>query len=397
MESLGLDHGLADDDAGGNLDPRAAAAVACRPRHGSAGQPALTCGVARRLARRRRAGLARPRRCRPPQSGTTSRWPRTSVPAWGTRSSIGWLSRCWAASTRAAPTSCPFERRCRRSRRWPISDRCCARYGRARTQPSAGPVFAGLAGGVGRLAEALTASLAAAGADIVLDTTVRELARLPAGWELVTGSAANPKTINADAVVLALPAAPASRLLAATAPLAAQDLAAIDYASMAIVTLAFSAAAFEKPLTGSGFLVPAVDGRLIKAATFSTQKWGWYDTSDGVLVRCSIGRSWRRRRSAAIRRRAGRGRGARSRGGGRGPRAYPATRSSRAGAVGCRSTASATLTGSPASRRRWRPCLVWSPAERRSTASGFLRALAAGRRQRPSSSRSCSARENRPP
>lgn len=159
-----------------------------------------------------------------------------------------------------------------------------------RTQPSAGPVFAGLDGGVGRLAEALTASLAAAGADIVLDTTVRELAQSPAGWELVTGSAANPKTVSADAVVVAIPAAPASRLLAATAPWAAQDLAAIDYASMAIVTLAFSAVAFEKPLTGSGFLVPAVDGRLIKAATFSTQKWGWYDEADGVLVRCSIGR-----------------------------------------------------------------------------------------------------------
>lgn len=158
------------------------------------------------------------------------------------------------------------------------------------TQPTAGPVFAGLAGGVGRLAEALTASLAAAGADIVLDTTVRELAQRPAGWELVTGSAASPKTIRADAVVLAIPAAPASRLLAATVPWAAQDLAAIDYSSMAIVTLAFSAAAFEKPLTGSGFLVPAVDGRLIKAATFSTQKWGWYDEADGVLVRCSIGR-----------------------------------------------------------------------------------------------------------
>ena len=158
------------------------------------------------------------------------------------------------------------------------------------TQPQAGPVFAGLAGGVGRLAEALTASLAAAGVDIVLDTTVRALVRLPAGWELVTGSAANPKSISADAVVLALPATPAGRLLAETAPWAAQDLAAIDYASMAVVTLAFSAAAFEKPLAGSGFLVPAVDGRLIKAATFSTQKWGWYAETDGVLVRCSVGR-----------------------------------------------------------------------------------------------------------
>jgi oxygen-dependent protoporphyrinogen oxidase len=157
-------------------------------------------------------------------------------------------------------------------------------------QPQAGPVFAGLAGGVGRLAEALTESLTAASADVMLDTTVRELARLPVGWRLVTGSTAHPKTIDADAVVLALPAAPAARLLAATAPWAARDLAAIDYASMAIVSLAFPASAFEKSLTGSGFLVPAVDGRLIKAATFSTQKWAWYDESDTVLVRCSVGR-----------------------------------------------------------------------------------------------------------
>lgn len=162
---------------------------------------------------------------------------------------------------------------------------------RSRTaDPSAGPVFAGLAGGVGQLAETLTTSLEAAGADIVLDTTVRELERLPVGWRLVAGSAANPKTIDADAVVLALPATPAGRLLAVAAPGAARDLAAIDYASMVIITLAFSASAFGKPFTGSGFLVPAVDGRLIKAATFSTQKWGWYDDADGVLVRCSVGR-----------------------------------------------------------------------------------------------------------
>ena len=158
------------------------------------------------------------------------------------------------------------------------------------SQPLAGPVFAGLVGGVGRLAEVLTASITAAGADVVLDATVRELARLPAGWRLVTGSAASPKTIDADAVVLAIPATPAGRLLAAAAPWAARDFAAIDYASMAVVTLAFSASAFGKPFTGSGFLVPSVDGRLIKAATFSTVKWGWYDDSDGVLVRCSIGR-----------------------------------------------------------------------------------------------------------
>jgi oxygen-dependent protoporphyrinogen oxidase len=156
--------------------------------------------------------------------------------------------------------------------------------------PNASPVFAGLPGGVGRLAEALTVAVGAADASIVLDTAVRSLERLPAGFRLVAGSAASPNTFDADAVVLALPATPAARLLALSVPTAAAELAAIEYASMAIVTLAFSSSSFGKPLAGSGFLVPAVDGRLIKAATFSTQKWGWYVEGDEVLVRCSIGR-----------------------------------------------------------------------------------------------------------
>jgi protoporphyrinogen/coproporphyrinogen III oxidase len=162
-----------------------------------------------------------------------------------------------------------------------------------RSPAASGPVFAGLAGGVGRLAEVLTIAIAAGGGSVVFDAAVRELERLSAGWRLVAGSAASPTAVEADAVVLALPATPASRLLAAAAPSAAADLGAIEYASMAIVTLAFSASAFAaNPLRGSGFLVPAVERRLIKAVTFSTRKWDWYAEGgrDLVLVRCSVGR-----------------------------------------------------------------------------------------------------------
>ena len=163
----------------------------------------------------------------------------------------------------------------------------------SRRRTASGPVFAGLAGGVGRLAEVLTIAIAAGGGSVVFNAAVRELERLPAGWRLVAGSAASPTAFEADAVVLALPATPASRLLAVSSPSAAADLGAIEYASMAVVTLAFSASAFAaNPLRGSGFLVPTIDGRLIKAATFSTRKWGWYAEAgrDLVLVRCSVGR-----------------------------------------------------------------------------------------------------------
>jgi oxygen-dependent protoporphyrinogen oxidase len=160
---------------------------------------------------------------------------------------------------------------------------------RAVAPANAGPVFAGLPGGVGRLTETLTESVISRGVVVRLDSTVRELARTSSGWRLVVGSAAAPETIEPDAVLIATPAAPAGRLLASVAPTVAGELGAIEYASMAIVTMAFSRSASEKPLNGSGFLVPAVAGKLIKAATFSSMKWGWYP-EDLVVLRCSIGR-----------------------------------------------------------------------------------------------------------
>jgi oxygen-dependent protoporphyrinogen oxidase len=120
----------------------------------------------------------------------------------------------------------------------------------------------------------------------------RELARTPSGWRLTVGSAHAPEAVEADAVILAVPATPASRLLAREAAAAGAALAEIKAASMAIVTLAYPASAFPEPLTRSGFLVPAVDSRVVKAVTFSTVKWPHLrrSESDPHVVRCSVGR-----------------------------------------------------------------------------------------------------------
>ena len=103
-------------------------------------------------------------------------------------------------------------------------------------------------------------------------------------------------------MILALPARPAGRLLAQVPGVSAAvtALAEISYASMAIVTLAYPRAAFPgaglTALGLSGYLVPAVDGRAVKAATFSTVKWPHLAvaTAGGAepleIVRCSVGR-----------------------------------------------------------------------------------------------------------
>jgi oxygen-dependent protoporphyrinogen oxidase len=151
------------------------------------------------------------------------------------------------------------------------------------------PVFAGLVGGIGQLPEAVVRAFEI---DVRVGATVRELAHArDGGWNLVVGSTRDAEIRHANAVILATPARATARLLSDVAPSAALELAHIEYASMAIVTMAFRARDF--PATeGSGFLVPPVDGLTVKAATFSFAKWDWVrEAGDDLLVmRCSIGR-----------------------------------------------------------------------------------------------------------
>ncbi|MFD5519810.1 protoporphyrinogen oxidase [Streptomyces sp. NPDC127066] len=159
-----------------------------------------------------------------------------------------------------------------------------------------GPVFMGIDGGVGRLPLAVAESVTARGGEILTGTPVTELRRTTAAgtgesaraaWRVVAGD----RVLHADAVVLALPAPAASALLRAEAPAAAAELAAVEYASMALVTLAYRSEGVTLP-EGSGFLVPPVDGHTIKASTFASRKWGWIaDQDPGLLVlRTSVGR-----------------------------------------------------------------------------------------------------------
>jgi oxygen-dependent protoporphyrinogen oxidase len=157
--------------------------------------------------------------------------------------------------------------------------------------PDAGPVFAGIRGGVGRLPLTLADQLTAAGVRISTGTTVRALRRTPTGWRLETGPASAPEYLEAAAVILAVPPAAASRLLAAEVPAAAIELAGIRTASVAVVAAALPADQLAG-LTGSGLLIPPVEGTSIKAATFSSAKWDWISTAgDPLVVRLSLGRA----------------------------------------------------------------------------------------------------------
>jgi oxygen-dependent protoporphyrinogen oxidase len=113
-----------------------------------------------------------------------------------------------------------------------------------------GSVFTSLDGGLGMLPDWLAK---ASGAEVRTSAVVRELAPAAAGWRLTVGSAAAPERIDADAVIVAIPARPAGRLLAAVpgASAAVTALGDISYASMAIVTLAYPRSAWP-PSAGAG-------------------------------------------------------------------------------------------------------------------------------------------------
>ncbi|MFI2345575.1 protoporphyrinogen oxidase [Streptomyces sp. NPDC019443] len=155
-------------------------------------------------------------------------------------------------------------------------------------QQAAGPVFMGIEGGVGQLPGAVADAVRARGGEILMETPVLGLTRSAEGWQIRTDQ----RVIAAEGVVLATPAWSASALLAAESPAAAAELGQIEYASMALVTMAFRRTDLAGMPEGSGFLVPPVDGRTIKASTFSTRKWSWVDKgSPGLFVlRTSIGR-----------------------------------------------------------------------------------------------------------
>ena len=138
------------------------------------------------------------------------------------------------------------------------------------------PVFASLTGGLGTLPEVLERALLTAGVRVRKRAMARAMRRVGAGWVVSTGPTTDVVDERFDAVVVAVPAAPASRLLKDVAPAAG--------------------VALEGPpppvLDGSGFLVPPTEPLTIKASTFSSVKWPWLAAAhpDRTFLRASVGR-----------------------------------------------------------------------------------------------------------
>ena len=92
-------------------------------------------------------------------------------------------------------------------------------------------MFAGIRGGVGRLPAAIAD---ASGCRRPHRRDGPRSGPYPYGWRIETGPAARPEAVDADAVIVAVPATPAARLLSDAVPMASTELAGLEYASVAV-------------------------------------------------------------------------------------------------------------------------------------------------------------------
>ncbi len=157
---------------------------------------------------------------------------------------------------------------------------------KATTAPGATyPPFVSLEGGMGRLVDAIVATLPATSLRTGSTVTLLE-SQVGGGYTVLLE---NGETLSADGVILATPAFVTASLLHTIDPVLADAHAAIPYASSALVTLAYRKSDLSRVPEGYGYVVPSIAGSDVLAATWSSNKWAGRAAEDLLLCRVYIG------------------------------------------------------------------------------------------------------------
>jgi len=154
-----------------------------------------------------------------------------------------------------------------------------------------GSAFLTLRGGLGRLVDAIAATLPAG--SVRLGVAAVDISRKNTGYRVTLSSG---EELEADAIVLATPPDVTASLLRALAPAAAQLLGGIESVPVATIALKYPQGRVTLP-SATGFLVPRREARLLVGCTFLSQKWPQLGGDGETLIRCAVGRegssTWR--------------------------------------------------------------------------------------------------------
>ena len=151
-----------------------------------------------------------------------------------------------------------------------------------RITPSPQGAFASLPGGTGELVDTLMAALAPG--TLILSARASDIRR---GAAYVIESTAG--RLEAQAVILAVPAYVAGSLLRGFDTQLAALADAVPYASTATVAFGYRRDQVAHPLRGSGFVVPRVERSPLLAGTWVTSKWPGRAPDGHVLLRGFLG------------------------------------------------------------------------------------------------------------
>jgi oxygen-dependent protoporphyrinogen oxidase len=145
------------------------------------------------------------------------------------------------------------------------------------------PIFTTLRGGLQQLVDALRARLDWAA--VRLSSPVTAVERTTHGWMVHSLGTAE----YFDAVIIASPAWVAGGLLEPVDQALSEALSGIPYSSSITVNLVYDEARLGALPDGFGFLVPAVEGRVLLAATFAHRKFLGRTAPGKAVIRAFLG------------------------------------------------------------------------------------------------------------
>lgn len=151
---------------------------------------------------------------------------------------------------------------------------------RAAANRPAPPLFTSLKNGMEELVQTLVPRLNQP--SLVTRAVVQSIQREGEDWIV----AAADKSDRYHAVVLALPANVAARLLSNCSPELSAELASVGYSSSITVGLGYDRQVRQSLPPGFGFLVPRSEGKQLLAATFVHNKFPLRAPQDRALLRC---------------------------------------------------------------------------------------------------------------
>ncbi len=159
------------------------------------------------------------------------------------------------------------------------------RSGTGTPTETAGPsgTLSSFTGGLSMLTCTLSEKL---GTAVRLNTEVRAIRRVAAGWRLQIASRGD--DVEAEQLVLAVPSYAAARLLRPIDAELASELESIEYAPIGVVHLGYAQSESAVP-AGFGFLVPAEERLHILGCIFISSIFPWRSERGRTLLTCMVG------------------------------------------------------------------------------------------------------------